>query len=245
MTFRIKESREYGLLSDVSDRLEKAITEYRKKAKAIQDDTRLTAQAKQSDLDKLKESFLKNDFGAIRKTVEGVTGDLRKQLTPVHTTTTDTNALLLDELREQRAWARIKPLLDATPPERLVTVIEEFAEGRNPATVATLRAELPVYIRTLDPDSHGTSRDLWPVLSKALDEKSLSLQDRMLRQEAAELKRAEGLVSYSFRAVEQALDESNLTKDVELTSVDGSIRTVKSDVAPATGHAIPSGRAAD
>lgn len=61
----------------------------------------------------------------------------------------DSNEALLREMREQRAWARLKPLLDQTEPAALHTavggyVIRALAEGDDD-TIFALRAELPAY----------------------------------------------------------------------------------------------------
>jgi hypothetical protein len=62
----------------------------------------------------------------------------------------DVQAAILRELREQRAWARLAPLLDTYEPEALMRRLQDLAklaaDQEDEITLAVLEAELPFYL---------------------------------------------------------------------------------------------------
>jgi hypothetical protein len=81
----------------------------------------------------------------------------------------DSNEALLREMREQRAWARVRPLLDQVQPLTLDKAVGEhvmkaLANGDDD-TLFALRAELPAYV-----EARGAS-EIMPVILSVLDGK--------------------------------------------------------------------------
>jgi len=224
----IRKTAEYKALADVPGKLEKAVASFRKQVKAIQSNTRLSEAAKKQDIDNLRAKFIKDDLGTIRKVAEGLRDDLKKQFTVTDTPTTDTNALLLAELKEQRAWNRIRPLLDASGDDP-TTVVEELAAGRDPHVVAALRAELPSYLRARDPGAHGTDLDLMPSFRKIIDASNVTFEQQQAEAQKKELERAFTVANTNILFVEQELTTSNLEKGVTLASLDGTVKELPSD----------------
>ena len=80
----------------------------------------------------------------------------------------DSNEALLRETREQRAWARIRPLLDLIEPAALNGAVAEHAQQALAAgdddTLFALRADLPAYAQ-----AKGVA-ELVPTILSALDD---------------------------------------------------------------------------
>ncbi len=80
----------------------------------------------------------------------------------------DTNEALLREIREQRAWDRVRPLLDQVEPLALDLAVREHARTalamNDDDTLFALRAELPAYAK-----AKGVSETA-PIILAAFDE---------------------------------------------------------------------------
>lgn len=224
----IRNTAEYKALGDVPGKLEKAVASFRKQVKAIQSNARLSEAAKKQDIDNLRATFLKDELGTIRKVAEGLRDDLKKQFQVTDTPTTDTNALLLAEMKEQRAWNRIRPVLDASGGD-LVAMVEELAAGRDPHVVAALRAELPSYLRARDPGAHGTDLGLMPSLTKIIDTSNVTFEEQQAEAQKKELERAFTVANTNILFVEEELTTSNLERGVTLACLDGTVKDVSSD----------------
>jgi len=116
---------------------------YRAKVKRINDDPRLSAQAKRDDVEAaLKEALLA--LAGIESTTTVALDSLRAKVKAALTVKLDPQEALAAELRQGRAWERAKTLLAAKVEP--FTVIQRAADAGDRDSLLALAAELPTWL---------------------------------------------------------------------------------------------------
>lgn len=141
----------------------------------------------------------------------------------------DTNEALLREMREQRAWARVRPLLDQVEPSALNDAVaghalQALANGDDD-TLFALRAELPAYAQ-----AKGAS-ELLPVILTAIDDTMGKARPEILTAltERRELARGMKRLQTIFGHAEFAVSQGELVADVPAWDPKDPDHIVKSD----------------